>query len=240
MKSNQKPRVKADLKNKYKSMPNPVSKSLGNQIDSTDSNANKTAALNAALAEYESLRTEMNHYSERIDKVASIYITALFAVVGYMLRPDGGFSPRAYLDRIHQSMGLSLLFLAIPILNSILLTRVGSFYLGVLAISQYTHYETAQFVKQITGVNCMTWDENPDLYVKKKWIKSRSIGQGLFVLTAQGILIGVLVEMRTAAFRGIVPLALFTASTLLVATSVYTFYSVWLAGRNFHQNLDAS
>ena len=67
------------------------------------------------LAEYKALRDEINHYSQRIDKMSGIYFTALLAIVGYFIRPGSTLDLQKYLEHIESTTILTVLAIFISI-----------------------------------------------------------------------------------------------------------------------------
>ena len=134
------------------------------------------------LAEFQALRDEVDHYSQRIDRMSGIYLTALFGIAGYLLRPESQFDIDAYIQTVQDSPSLTILFIFLAVLNSVLLIRIGSFFSGLLAIAQYVHYVIRPRLTALVGQEVIRWDEAPRLSAKKIWIPLRSLGQGLFII----------------------------------------------------------
>jgi len=196
-------------------------------------------AVPVILAEYQSLRAEVDHYSQRIDRITGVYITALFAVVGFMLRPDLSFAPRAYFDGILLSRGLTVLLLCIPVLNSVLLIRSGSFYLALLSIAQYTHYEIRPKISACVGVDCLNWDRDPVFHAKRHWIPLRGLGQTLFSFLAEGLSLGILVYVAwNGGIRDWLTTLAFMVSSFFVVLSWYALATVAFTGCKFHSPMD--
>lgn len=186
------------------------------------------------LAEYCALRTEIDHYSQRIDRISAVYITAMFAIVGYLVRPDSQFDWALYIEMVQKSTALTSLLLFIPILNSILLIRIGSFFLGVLALSQYTCYTLGPRMTKIIGAEVLRWDGSESPGVKKNWIPIRSLGQILFAIAAESFSVIVLIITFYALTAGLLIGALYILSWIFVLISLYSLMVVARSGNDFH------
>ena len=171
------------------------------------------------LAEYQALRSEIELYSQRIDKTAGLYITAMFGIVGYLLRPDSTLDLQQYLRRIESTPVLTALFMLIPILNSLLLVRIGSFFLGILAIAQYIQYKIKPRLTTLLGSTVLCWDDEPSLDAKRKWIPLRSAGQMFFVIIVETISIVFLGATTYAISSGFVLGALYIIACSCVMVS---------------------
>ncbi|MBI4824304.1 MAG: hypothetical protein HY805_08785 [Nitrospirae bacterium] len=188
------------------------------------------------LAEYQALRSEIELYSQRIDKTAGLYITAMFGIIGYLLRPDSTFDLQQYLRHIESTPVLTALFMFIPILNSLLLLRIGSFFLGILAIAQYIQYEIKPRLTALLGSTVLYWDDEPSLDAKRKWILLRSAGQMFFVIIVETTSIVFLGATTYAISSGFVLGVLYIIACGCVMVSVISLIKVARAGQNFHRS----
>ncbi|MEQ8354650.1 MAG: hypothetical protein RH942_03865 [Kiloniellaceae bacterium] len=187
------------------------------------------------LAEYRALREEAGHYSQRIDRMSGVYLTALFGIAGYLLRPDSGFDLDSYMASVQESKSLTLLFLFLTILNSVLLLRIGSFFSGLLAITQYVHYVVRPRLSSILNQEVLKWDDAPRLSAKRIWIPLRSVGQGLFIVIAEALSFVILLNSVYVVDLGWRYLGLYAVSWALLLGSLVSLFAVALAGAWFHQ-----
>ncbi len=199
------------------------------QISATDKE------IEVHLAEYQALRSEIDHYSQRIDKMSGIYITVMFGIAGYLIRPDSTFDIQLYLKRIESTPILTALFIFISILNSLLLIRMGSFFLGILAIAQYIHYKIRPRLNMLLSVSVLHWDEKPSIEAKRDWITLRSASQIFFIVIAETISIVILGTTIYAISFGFVLGILYVIACGCMLLSVISLLKVGKAGRNFHQ-----
>lgn len=190
------------------------------------------------LAEYSVLRNELQHYSQRIDQLSGLYLTALFAVTGYLLRPDSQFNADAYYVTVKASAGLSGLYIFLTILNSILLIRIVSFFSGVLALAQYTHCIVRPRLTELVGHRVMLWDEAPELRTKQAWLPIRSIAQTLFVLVAESITVLILFSLSHTLEMSWPFFASYVLAWFLFALSIGCLVMVRRSGLTFHEPLD--
>jgi hypothetical protein len=188
------------------------------------------------IAEYQALRQEADHYSQRIDRMAGVYLTALFGIAGYLLRPDSQFDIDAYMASVQNSKSLTTLFIFLAMLNSVLLVRIGSFFSGLLAITQYVHYVIRPRLTAIAGHEVLRWDEAPRLSAKKTWIPLRSIGQGLFVVIAQAISLVILISSFHVFDMGWLFIAFYVVGWIFLLGSIASLAAVAQAGARFHQS----
>lgn len=187
------------------------------------------------LAEYQALRGEADHYSQRIDRMSSVYLTALFGIAGYLLRPDSQFEIDAYMVSVRESRSLTTLFIFLAMLNSVLLVRIGSFFSGLLAITQYVHYVIRPRLTAIAGLEVLRWDEAPRLSAKKTWIPLRSIGQGLFIVIAEALSVVILLSSSHVFEMGWLFVALYVVGWIFLLGSTASLIAVALAGSRFHR-----
>lgn len=187
------------------------------------------------LAEYQALRNESDHYSQRIDKMSGLYLTALFGIAGYLLRPDSKFDIDSYISAVEASASLTTLFISLTILNSVLLIRIVSFFSGVLAITQYCHYVIRPRLIALVGHEVLSWDDSPRMSAKKTWLPLRSLGQLLFIIVAKSVSIALLISSRHALSMEWPFLLLYAVAWILLIVSLGSLIAVGLAGSRFHQ-----
>ncbi|WP_375550867.1 hypothetical protein [Rhodophyticola porphyridii] len=123
-------------------------------------------AIEAHIAEYQALRTEADQYSQRIDRIVGVYLTALFAIAGFTLRPDADFDFSEYIASVQSSNSQMALLVFATILNSALIVRIVSFFLGVLAITQYTNSFLRHRISELVGQDAIRWDGGPAFSAK--------------------------------------------------------------------------
>lgn len=187
------------------------------------------------LAEFQALRDEVDHYSQRIDRMSGIYLTALFGIAGYLLRPESQFDIDAYIQTVQDSPSLTILFIFLAVLNSVLLIRIGSFFSGLLAIAQYVHYVIRPRLTALVGQEVIRWDEAPRLSAKKIWIPLRSLGQGLFIIIAEAISVVILVSSSHVLDMAWPFVGLYGVAWICFLLSTGALIAVGLAGIRFHQ-----
>ena len=190
---------------------------------------------NAYMEEYKALRGEITAYSQRIDRTVGIYFSALFGVVGFLLRPDSQFSLAAYLDILRTSPSLLGLLLFMAVLNCFLLIRIQSFYLAVLAMSQYTSSVLRTQVNDLLGVSVLNWDEPPSTKAKNYWLPVRTAAQGTFAIVALAASIIVGVEALAVATSNSWLFVLTTVLWISLAYVCYVFVKILVASRDFHK-----
>lgn len=192
------------------------------------------AEIQAHLAEYQALRSEVDHYSQRIDRMSGVYLTALFGIAGYLLRPDSKFDADAYLMSITQSESLTALIIFLTILNSTLMIRIGSFFSGLLAISQYVYYDIRPKITEAVGQSVLEWDGAPSLSAKKIWIPLRSIAQGMFAVIAEVLSFLILLNTFHVFDMSWPTIALYVAGWIFFLASTISLIAVARAGSLFH------
>jgi len=195
-----------------------------------------TKRYDAHMAEYKALRGEVVLYSQRIDRTIGIYLSVLFGLFGYLLRPDSGFEIQVYLARINEMPTQLGILLLVAILNSLVMIRIQSFYLAVLALSQYTATVLRPSVAALLNdQNVLAWDEPDIVRGKRYWLPVRSVAQVGFGLLGLAISLSVLIVTWSIAFTEIALtiLALILCANLLYWT--YTSTRIWIVGRNFHE-----
>ena len=188
------------------------------------------------MAEYKVLRSEVTLYSQRIDRTVGIYLSALFGLSGYLLRPESQFSVGEYLRDIQTSPTLSGVFLVIGILNCLLIIRIQSFYLAVLAMSQYTATVIKPRISALLqNEDLMNWDDPEIVRGKRYWLPARSAAQAGFGVIAISIsVLAVFVTYRQATSDAWL-LVLFLIIVALLFYCLYTLVRIWIVGRNFHE-----
>lgn len=186
------------------------------------------------LAEYQALRGEADHYSQRIDRMSAVYLTALFGIAGYLLRPDSQFDIDAYLQTVRASQSLTTFYIVLAVLNSVLLIRIASFFSGLLAITQYVHYVIRPRLTDLAGQEVLRWDETPKLSAKKIWIPLRSLGQGLFIIIAQGVSVVILLSASHVFAMAWPLVGLYALTWVFLLLSFVSLVAVGLAGSRFH------
>ncbi|MCG8355381.1 MAG: hypothetical protein MI920_07410, partial [Kiloniellales bacterium] len=172
------------------------------------------------LAEYQALRAEADHYSQRIDRMSGVYLTAMFGIAGYLLRPESQFDIDAYLKAVQESATLTALCIFLAVLNSVLLIRIGSFFSGLLAITQYVHYVIRPRLIDAVEKDVLRWDEAPRLSAKRIWIPLRSMGQSLFVILAESISVTVMISSLHVFSMHWLMIALYFAAWVFLLASV--------------------
>lgn len=192
-------------------------------------------AVDVHLAEYQALRTESDHYSQRIDRVIGVYLTALFAVAGYVLRPDGEFRLEVYISGVQASTSAMTLFVFLTILNSALIVRVVTFFMAVLSITQYTYYFTRIRLTDLLNEKVLKWDESPQFSTKKVWVPWRTIGQATFFIIAEFLSIFILWNTSKLLCKSWFSVIFYLAGLGFLLLSVASVIAVISAGRRYHK-----
>ncbi len=190
----------------------------------------------AHMVEYNALRGEVVLYSQRIDRTIGIYLSALFGLFGYLLRPDSGFELQVYLAGIKGQPTQVGILLLLAILNSLVMIRVQSFYLAVLALSQYTATVLRSRVAAILDdQNVLAWDDPDIVRGKRYWLPVRSVAQVTFGLLGLAVSLSVLVVTWPIAITktALSMLAFILCTSLLYW--IYTSFKIWIVGKNFHE-----
>jgi len=112
------------------------------------------------------------------------------------LRPDASFDFSEYILAVKASNSQMVLLVFATILNSALIIRIVSFYLGVLAITQYTNSFLRQRISELIGDDVIRWNGGPAFSAKVVWIPLRALSQSLFILIAEFLTVFVLIEAR--------------------------------------------
>ena len=186
------------------------------------------------LAEYSALRGEIVQYNQRIDRTVGVYLSALVGLSGYLLRPDSEFRIAEYIGNVVASQSQSNLMLILGILNSLLLLRLQSFFLAVLAMSQYTATVIRpRLVILLNTDSVLRWDEGDTVRAKKYWLPSRSVSQFGFGTVALLISIGAGIIGVTQAMLSVFTLGLLLVLLAFIAYSIFTSIRIVQAGINF-------
>lgn len=184
--------------------------------------------LDIHLAEFSALRSEANYYSQRIDRITGLYLTALFAVSGFLLRPDSDFDIEEYIANIRSSDSLMVIVLLFVVLNSALLGRLVSFYCALLSIAQYTEYFIGRKIRDQYDSEALLWDNKEAAYSSKKvWVTVRSVTQMLFLAIALSVSVSILILAQPSPSASSlvcntywVSTAVFVISTAVVVVSL--------------------
>ena len=188
----------------------------------------------AWMEEYKVLRAEIIAYSQRIDRTIGIYFTALFGLLGFLLRPDSDFSLGEYLEQLRSTPSSLGLFVFIGLLNALLMVRIQSFYLAVLALAQYTSIVLKPQVDALVGRDVLRWDSRNATRAKRYWLPTRGAAQGAFALVA----VGASVSIAVAAFPALSGTWLWLLWMSLCTSLGYVlvvFGQIVQASRRFHE-----
>ena len=191
--------------------------------------------IDAHMAEFSALRGEISVYSQRIDRTVGIYLSALFGLFGFLIRPDSAFEFTTYLGKIRESPSLVASFLVLGILNCLLIVRIQSFYLAVLAMSQYTATYLGPTISTLLGTKAFRWDD-PDLTrAKKYWVPVRGAAQTGFGALAILVSVAVATTAWPPCAQGRWVTLLYLALILAIGYVMYVQTKVFAAARNFHE-----
>ncbi len=206
--------------------------------------------LEVHLREYDRLTSEMRGDQEMIDRYVTLYLTAFFALIAFLLRPGGVASTQTYLDSIRKSPDLVFLALVIPIINSVLMIRIAHLTTLVFARAQYLAFTLRPAISEISEApRVMRWDQmsdalpqgclaallgfdttSADLPAKRisQWMRPIP-GAALFTL-ATGASVVLLVLLTGAATKGPGVLALCVAAWAVTIVAVGTALATARAG----------
>lgn len=158
--------------------------------------------IDAHLVEYKALRDEINLYAQRGDRVVSLYLTAVLAILGFFLQPGRGTDWAAYAAQVRSSHVLTGLLLLVALVNSALLTRVAAFNLAILSMAQYTDSVVGKRLSLLVRSSVMRWDRDEGLVTKRLWLPVRASAQLMFGVLSLGLSIGILVYARYSLWAG--------------------------------------
>lgn len=193
-------------------------------------------AIDALLAEYSALRTEADQYSQRIDRIVSVYLAALFAVSGYLLRPDGTIVIEEYAEAVQASRSQMALYVFLTILNSSLIIRLVSFFIGILSIAQYTHYFIRVRLADLTNEDVLRWDDPPKLSAKKAWLPLRTASQAVFIIVVEFLTVFILLKTNGLLSDGPLFIAFYIVGWLFFLASLAALVIVLHASIRYHHN----
>ncbi|MDP2753684.1 MAG: hypothetical protein Q8P40_04755 [Nitrospirota bacterium] len=130
------------------------------------------------LKEYEALHSEIELYTQRIDRYIGIYQVGLFAIIAVFLRPGADICLRKWLDGIHKDPYLTGLALLVPILNSLLQMYLLKCMLIILALARYTTYIIGGKLSSLVGADVLLWgkrlwDGKKEDIIKQTWLTTR-------------------------------------------------------------------
>jgi hypothetical protein len=200
----------------------------------------QTKEIDVHLAEYQTLRSEVNLSNQRIDRIVGFYLTALFAIFAYFLRPESTFDIGKYLTALQANYTLTGFLLILPILNSILLMRLATFFLSILAMAKYLLYVVAPRLDVLLESNVLGWDRLHAIDAKGPWLTIRSIAQLFFFLLSEGVSFGILACMLHVFRNKPLLIALYGISCFTVLASLISASTVFYVGINFHKSLPAA
>ncbi len=189
----------------------------------------------AHMTEYKVLRSEITVYSQRIDRTVGIYLSALFGLFGYLLRPESQFSFSTYLADVRSSPTLSAALLIIGILNSLLVVRIQSFYLAVLAMSQYTATVTRPKIIQLLGTDLLWWDDPEVTRAKAYWLPVRTVAQSGFAVVAVAISLFILFTTYPSVVSNVWLGCLLVVKLGALVYIGFVTYRIAVAGIKFHE-----
>ena len=176
------------------------------------------------LAEYAALRSEIDVYNQRIDRITGWYVTALFGVTGLLLNPITPIDVEKYLDMVKASNYLIGLFLFLSILNSTLLISVASHFSAILAMAEHTSTIIGNRLSELAGSKVLTWDYSPGFVAKKTWGKLRIVGQALFFAISESISLAIIYFSWSVIFEGLALALLYFLAAISFFTSVVVYF----------------
>ena len=194
------------------------------------------AQVEVMLAEYNALRSEIQQYSTRIDNISSAYIAAILAILSYALIPKSDLDLSSFYLKFTSNKEAMQILLIISMLNSILMTRVCSFYLAITALAQYCDkYLKSSLSRKLRTNKIIKWDENNGLDSKDRWLKTRFLSQAMLITFAHSFSIFIVYLSIIPEFFYGYYVIIYTTSVICIGLSFYGIYQVLMAGKKFHE-----
>lgn len=186
------------------------------------------------LAEYSALRGEITQYNQRIDRTVGVYLSALVGLAGYLLRPDSTFDLLKYIESVNGSVTQATLMIVVGTLNGLLVLRLQSFFLAVLAMSQYTATVIRPRIAELVASDhVLQWDGPEIVRAKKYWLPSRTVSQSGFGLVATSLSAGAAFLGARQALESAPLAALYIVLLGVLSYVIYTFLRIAFAGSRF-------
>jgi hypothetical protein len=156
-------------------------------------------------------------------------------IFGFLLRPDSEFSFAEYLSNIQTSSTLLAILLILAILNCLLLVRIQSFYLAVLAMAQYTTNVLRPRVTKLAGAHVLDWDEPGISIAKDYWLPVRAAAQIGFGIVAIALSLLIAITTHSSATTDVALASLYVVLLISIAYVCFVTYRIAVAGRHFHR-----
>jgi hypothetical protein len=189
--------------------------------------------IDVQLAEYKVLRSEIVYYIQRMDQTVTLYITAVFGLLAFCLRPGSHFDAE-YMEYIKANPPLIALVLLIPILNSILLTRIAFLFVTMLTLARYVNAVITPRLSALIRYPVLCWDRADLGDGKGRMTFLRSLAQWQSAALAEGISMSILLTIRSSVGCNVVLILLYIIGWLGLFSSIAAFVVAIRSGRQFH------
>ena len=192
------------------------------ETDKTSDKTNASRILDILIQNSTVFSGAVSEWTQRIDKIRGVYLTALFGLIGLLLSPN--VKPlKDILADIRADNTQMFLVLLLPILNSLLLVYVTSYMHFIYAAAKYNSYYLGSLVTEEIGRKIVPFDDwETTVGDKEAWVTTRSIvGFTTFALASM-ISVAVLYTFAEAGrmTKGTVNFVLYLLSSEMVSLSI--------------------
>jgi len=192
--------------------------------------------LQVLLHNSAAIRAEISHFTQRIDKIRAIYLSALFGLIGILLSPN--FKPlKNIIGDIKADNTQVFLVLLLPIINSILLIYVASYMHFIYSAAKYNSFYIGDLLNEEVGRQIIPFDIWETIVGDKQaWITTRSIVGFMTFAIASLISIALLYTFSAAGrnTHGIMVFILYLVSLETVSLSVVVGAVNYYVGGKYH------
>jgi len=128
------------------------------ETDKTSDKTNASRILDILIQNSTVFSGAVSEWTQRIDKIRGVYLTALFGLIGLLLSPN--VKPlKDILADIRADNTQMFLVLLLPILNSLLLVYVTSYMHFIYAAAKYNSYYLGSLVTEEIGRKIVPFDD---------------------------------------------------------------------------------
>lgn len=203
-----------------------------NNINQTNNSKNIDVLLHISKVFAE----EVSQWTQRIDKIRGVYLTALFALVGILLNPS--VKPlKDIISSIRADNTQIFLILLIPILNSLLLIYIVSYMHFIYSAAKYNSYYIGKLISTEIGIEILPFDDWETVVGDKEaWVTTRSIVGIMMFVIATVISLMILYTFSSAGrtSNGILNFIVYMFSLEAVSLSVVVGLINYHVGRRYH------
>lgn len=195
----------------------------------------KAKRIEALLLHSKILSGAIGQWTDRIDKIRGIYLTALFGLVGFLLAPNTD-TLSEIVRTIKQDETQISLILILPILNSILLIYTISYMHFILSAAKYNSYYILKLIQEEVEQSVVPFDDwDTSVGDKEAWVTTRSLVGILMFIVATIASLYILHTFSGAgiASHGGANVAVFLASVFSTALSITVGAFNVYVGKNF-------